>query len=87
MAARARRAVGAEAARVRRSGGGRLSGAARVRRGSCRDARRTVPTTALSRGVGTACGGHAATARCRAAADRSGHSSVISELKIYPEGN
>jgi hypothetical protein len=64
-----------------------------VRVGSCRDARRAVPTAALSRAVGVAHGGHAEAARCRAgparcaAADKWGPLSVISELKIYPKGN
>jgi hypothetical protein len=49
---------------TREAGGRRLSGAARRGRGSCQDARRAVPTAALSRGVGVARGGHAAAARC-----------------------
>jgi hypothetical protein len=73
---------------------GRRSGAARsAGRGSCRDARRAVPTAALSRAVGAARGSHGAAAHCRAglarhvAADRWGPLPVIVELKIHPEGN
>jgi hypothetical protein len=44
---------------------GRSRGVGGAGEESCRDARRAVPTTALSRCVGVAHGGHAATARCR----------------------
>jgi hypothetical protein len=94
------RLVWAAAAHARRGAVGRRAGAARRCRGvdgageaSCRDARRAVPTVALSRGIGTACGGHAATARChmgparRAATDRSGPLISDFRIKIHPEGN
>jgi hypothetical protein len=96
MAALARRAVGAEAARARRSGGGwrgRCDGRWRAARGGCQDARCAVPTAALSHGVGAARGSHTAVVHCRvgpawrAATDRSGP--VVSDfrIKIHPEGN
>jgi hypothetical protein len=61
---------GAREAAVGRVSGGRRQSARRVGRGrerrgpgSCRDARRAVPTAALSRCGGTARDGHAAAAR------------------------
>jgi hypothetical protein len=65
------RPVGAAVVHARRGTVGRRAGAKRRCRGgageaSCRDVRRAVLTAALSRGVGAARGGHAATARCRA---------------------
>jgi hypothetical protein len=88
------RPVGVAVAHARRGAVGRQAGAARRCRGvggageaSCQDARRAVPTAALSRG------GHAATARChvgparRAAADRSGPLVSDFRIKIHPEGN
>jgi hypothetical protein len=63
-------AVRATAARATQSGGGRRTRGGREVGGaseaSCRDARRAVPTAALSHGVGEAHGSHVATARCRA---------------------
>jgi hypothetical protein len=53
--------------------------------------RRAVPAAALSRAVGVARGGHEAVARCRvglarrAAADKWGPLSAISELKFTPK--
>jgi hypothetical protein len=76
MAARARRAIRAMAARARRS----LSRGERRGRGGCRDARRVVPIAVLSRGIGAACGGHAATARCRAGPARRAASDRCSPL-------
>jgi hypothetical protein len=94
------RPVGVAVAHARWGAVGRQAGAARRCRGvggageaSCQDARRAVPTAALSRGVGTARGGHAAMARChvgparRAAADRSGPLVSDFRIKIHPEGN
>jgi hypothetical protein len=80
----ARRSGNGRARRGARSGrelskrGARGEAALSGGRGSCRDARRAVPIAALSRGVGTALGGYAAAAHCRAgpvrcaATDRSG---------------
>jgi hypothetical protein len=58
-------AVGRRAARARQSLSSGRDEAGAGERGGCRGARRAVPTAALSRGVGTARGGHAATVRCR----------------------
>jgi hypothetical protein len=66
------RPVGAAAAHARRGAVGRRAGVVRRCQGvggageaSCRDARRAVPTAALSRGISAARGGHTATVRCR----------------------
>jgi hypothetical protein len=85
---------------TRRGAVGRRAGAVRRCRGvggagdaSCRDVRRAVPTAALSRGVGAARGGHAATVRCRVgparrtASDRWGPLVSDFRIKIHPEGN
>jgi hypothetical protein len=56
--ARLGREAGDASEAVREAGGASEAG--------CQDARRAVPTAALSRGVGAVRGSHAATARCRA---------------------
>jgi hypothetical protein len=67
IAVRARPAVGRRVARARRSGAARrCREAGGASEAGCRDARRAVPTVALSHGVGAARGSHTATARCRA---------------------
>jgi hypothetical protein len=77
---------------TRREGEVALSGG-RAARGSCRDARRAVPTAALSRCIGAARGGHVAAVRCRAipakraTADKRGPLVSDFRIKNYPEGN